>query len=310
MYRSICYIDQHVPMDFRQLEMFLAVADNSSFTLAGKQLHVAQSAISRKVKMLEQELGECLFKRVNKRIYLTPAGEIMLRYSRKVFQDLRNASLEVSEIGQMKRGTVRIGAGMTACMHLLPPVLEKFRTLYPNIETQVITGTAEVLLYQLRNNLLDLGVLTMPVKQADLQTIPFYTEEMVLAVSPKHPVLSKRRSIAVRDLANYPMILFNRGAATRELLDRFFEQAGIVPQVAMESESVATIAPLVQIDLGVSILPIRVVLGPAKRKELHFLRLSDVRLVRQLGLVFQKSDYQPRAIRELISLFCASEQAL
>jgi LysR family transcriptional regulator, cyn operon transcriptional activator len=296
-------------MDFRQLEMFLAVAENSSFTLAGRHLHVAQSAISRKVGMLEEELGESLFKRVNKRIYLTPAGEVMLRYSRRVFQDLRTAALEVSEIGQMKRGSVRIGAGMTACMYVLPPVLEKFRSLYPNIETQVVTGTAENLLYQLRNNLLDLGILTLPVAQPDLQTIAFRTEEMVVLVSARHPTLAKRKSMPVKELAQHPLILFNRETATRKLLDKFFEQSGIRPLVAMESESVATIAPLVRINLGISIVPLPVAIEPSTRKELHHIRLSDVTFTRQIGLVCQRSDYQPRAIRELIDLFRASEQS-
>src|ERR1700722_12857867 len=133
-------------MDLRQLEMFDAVASNSSFTLAGQQLHVAQSAISRKIRQLEQELGDRLFTRIHKRVYLTPAGEVMLRYTRRVFQELRNATLEVTEMSQLKRGTLRIGSGMTACMYLLPPVIEKFRSRYPNVEIQVVTGTAETLI--------------------------------------------------------------------------------------------------------------------------------------------------------------------
>lgn len=296
-------------MDFRQLEMFLAVAENSSFTVAGRQLHVAQSAISRKVGMLEEELGESLFKRVNKRIYLTPAGEIMLRHARRIFQDLRTAALEVSEIGEMKRGTVRIGAGMTACIYVLPPVLETFRSRYPNIETHVVTGTAENLLYQLRNNLLDLGVLTLPVTQPDLQTIPFRTEEMVVLVSARHPTLSKRKRMPAKELADHPIILFDRGTATRKLLDRFFEEAGVRPEIIMESESVATIAPLVRINLGISIVPLPVAVEPSTRSGLHYIRVSDFNFTRQIGIVCQRSDSQPRAIRELISLFLESEQA-
>lgn len=296
-------------MDFRQLEMFLAVAENSSFTVAGRQLHVAQSAISRKVGMLEEELGESLFKRVNKRIYLTPAGEIMLRYARRIFQDLRTAALEVSEIGEMKRGTVRIGAGMTACIYVLPPVLETFRSRYPNIETHVVTGTAENLLYQLRNNLLDLGVLTLPVTQPDLQTIPFRTEEMVVLVSARHPTLSKRKRMPAKELAEHPIILFDRGTATRKLLDRFFEEAGVRPEIIMESESVATIAPLVRINLGISIVPLPVAVEPSTRSGLHYIRVSDFNFTRQIGVVCQRSDSQPRAIRELIGLFLESEQS-
>src|SRR5205814_8786045 len=89
-------------MDLRQLEMLIAVAENSSFTLAGQQLRVAQSAVSRKIGMLEQELGGRLFARVNKKVFVTPAGETLLRYARRVFQDLRNASLEISEITHLE----------------------------------------------------------------------------------------------------------------------------------------------------------------------------------------------------------------
>lgn len=292
-------------MDLRQLEMFRAVAENASFTLAGEQLHVAQSAISRKIKMLEIELGDQLFKRVNKRIFLTPAGDTMLRYTRRIFQELRNAALEVSDLAEMKRGKLRIGSGMTACMSLLPPVIERFQTRYPKIDIQVVTGSADMLLLQIRNNILDIGVLTLPVSSTDLEVVPFTTEEMVVVVSPKNRKLKNRRTMKAAELAEHPMILFNHGSSTRMLLDQYFERIGVSPIVAMESESVATIKPLVQINLGVSLLPLRAVQPEARRGELHYLRISDVKLSRNIGLVFHKSDYQPKALRELIELFQA-----
>lgn len=292
-------------MDLRQLEMFRAVAENASFTLAGEQLHVAQSAISRKIKMLEIELGDQLFKRVNKRIFLTPAGETMLRYTRRIFQELRNAALEVSDLAEMKRGKLRIGSGMTACMSLLPPVIERFQARYPKIDIQVVTGSADMLLLQIRNNILDIGVLTLPVSSTDLEVVPFTTEEMVLVASPKNRKFRNRRTMKAAELADYPMILFNHGSSTRMLLDQYFERIGVSPIVAMESESVATIKPLVQINLGVSLLPLRAVQPEARRGELHYVRVSDVKLSRNIGLVFHKSDYQPKALRELIELFQA-----
>jgi DNA-binding transcriptional LysR family regulator len=295
-------------MDFRQLEMFVAVAENLSFTQAGEHLRVAQSAISRKIKLLEDELGEPLFKRVSRRVYLTPAGEVMLRYARRIFQDLRNAQLEVSELSSMNRGVVRIGSGMTACMYLLPPVLEKFRARFPHIDTQVTTGSSEAMLGLIRGHQIDLGVLTLPVPAADLRVIPFTTEKMVVVTSPRHPALARRRLLKARELAEHPVILFSRGTATRRLLEDFFARAGIHPRVAMESESVATIKPLVQIDLGISILPQRAVAADTARKELHALTISDYELTREIGLVFYDSDYQPRALRELIKMFCAATQ--
>jgi DNA-binding transcriptional LysR family regulator len=290
-------------MDLRQLEMLIAVAENRSFTLAGQQLHVAQSAVSRKIGMLEQELGERLFARVNKKVYVTPAGETLLRYARKVFQDLRNASLEISEITHLERGQFRIGAGMIACMYLLPPVLEKFRVLYPKIDLQVITGVTDALLPQVRNNSIELGVFTLPVQFPDVEVIPFCTEEMVVVASQKHPVLSKKKWIRATEIEQYPLIVFPEGARTRKVLDHFFEETGISPHISMEAENVATIKPLVKIDLGISIIPYPAVAEETKRRELHCLRIRDYKLTRQVGLVYHKGDHQPKVLAELIRLF-------
>jgi len=290
-------------MDFRQLQMFQAVAENLSFTLAGRQLFVAQSAISRKIRLLEDELGQKLFKRVNKRIFLTPAGEVMRRYSHQIFQDLRNAALEVSDIAQWNKGVIRIGSGMTACMYLLPPVIEKFQARYPKLEVRVVTGTSETLIPQICNSALDVGILTLPVKSSDLEVVPFTTEELVIVTSPRHRVLAKKRNVAAEELKGYPMILFNPGTATRQLIDEYFARIGLEPRIVMVSENVATIKPLVRINLGISLLPLPAVTIEAKRGELHYLRIRGERLTRDIGLVTHKDDYKPKALLELMALF-------
>ena len=99
------------------------------------------------------------------------------------------------------------------------------------------------------------------------------------------------------------MILFNTGSATRSLIDDYLRRIGIQPEVAMESESVATIKPLVRVNLGVSLLPLASVAAEAKRGELVYLRLADHRLTRDIGVVFHKSNYQPKPLLELIDLF-------
>lgn len=294
-------------MDLRQLEMFIAVADNSSFTSAGRQLHVAQSAISRKIGLLEHELGEKLFKRVNKRIFITPAGDMFLRYARKIFQDLRNATLEISKFSRLEWGHLRIGAGMMACTYILPPVLEKFRALHPRIELEVATGSTDALLAKLRNNSIEVGVFTLPIRGPDLEVVPLCEEEMVVVVSRKNPGLSKRRWINAEEIPKYPLITFPREARTRAVLDQFFEKAGIAPRILMESENVATIKPLVKIDMGISIIPLCAVVEESKRKELHYLRIRGHRIARQLGLVHLKSDSTPIVLSELLRLFREAE---
>ena len=290
-------------MDLRQLEMAIAVADNASFTRASQQLYVAQSAISRKIKLLEEELGEPIFKRVNKKIYVTPAGHTLLRYARRIFLDMRNAKLEISEIAHLERGQLRVGAGMLACTYILPPVLEKFKALHPRIDLEVITAPTDALLSKLNDNLIELGVFTLPIKHADLQVVPLITEEMVVVTSPKHPVLSQKDKMNAEELQDYPLILFPKGARTRNVLDEFFNDVGIAPHIAMEAENVALIKPLVKIDLGISIIPVRSVSEELQRGELHCLKIKDHRLTRQVGLVYHKADFIPKMLSELIRLF-------
>lgn len=290
-------------MDLRQLEMALAVAENASFTQASRQLYVAQSAISRKIKLLEDELGEPLFTRSSKKVYVTPAGETLLRYARNIFQDLRNASLEISEIAHLERGQLRIGAGMIACTYILPPVLERFKALHPRIELEVVTGPTDALLTKLRDNSIELGVFTLPIQYADLEVVPLRTEEIVVVTSAKHPVLSKKRWIKAEEIQHYPLIMFPKGAHTRNVLEEFFRRASITPRVAMEAENVATIKPLVKIDLGISLIPFQSVAEEVKRRELHCLRIRNHKVTRQVGLVYHKSNHLPKILMELIRLF-------
>jgi DNA-binding transcriptional LysR family regulator len=290
-------------MDLRQLEMFVAVAENSSFTLAGQQLHVAQSAISRKIRMLEEELGEQLFKRIKKRIYLTEAGSVLLRYSRRIFQELRAAAVEVSDYAHLQRGTVKIAAGLTACVYLVPPVLEDFLKIYPNIEVLVSTDLTEALVERLRHGSIDLGVLTLPISSPDLEVVPVFREELVVVSSGRHPQLSKRHSISAHELSQYPMILYVKGASMRTLVERFFVETDIAPRIVMESESFATIKPLVEINLGISILPFCAVQAEVRRGELHCIHVDNHTLSRRIGLVFQKAQYRPKLVAELVRLF-------
>jgi len=216
---------------------------------------------------------------------------------------MRNAKLEISEIAHLERGQLRVGAGMLACTYIIPPVLEKFKALHPRIDLEVITAPTDTLLSKLNDNLIELGVFTLPIKHADLQVVPLITEEMVVVTSPKHKILSQKTRMNAEELQDYPLILFPREARTRNVLDEFFHDVGISPRVVMEAENVALIKPLVKIDLGISIIPLRSVSEELDRGELHCLKIKNHRLIRQVGLVYHKSEYIPKMLSELIRLF-------
>ncbi len=186
-------------MDISQLKMFLSVVEQGGFNKAAAKLYISQSAISRKISLLEAELREKLFLRVGNRIMLTPAGEALVRHSRFILRQIKTATVEISDIANLKSGELSIGAGMTACVYLLPPVLKKFRETFNQVDVKVFTGGTDDLVSKIRDGRIDLGILTLPIVGDDLLITKLLTEELVIVVSQDHP-WSKRSQIKAAEL--------------------------------------------------------------------------------------------------------------
>ncbi|GAB4229561.1 MAG: LysR family transcriptional regulator [Acidobacteriota bacterium] len=288
-------------MDFRQLEMFKAVVETGSFTKAGEKLYVSQSAISRQISLLEHELGDRLFRRSHRRLLLTPTGEVLLHHAQKIFHELRRLKTELADLAEMRRGRLHLAGGMSVCTYLFPELLKTYKELYPNIDVRIATGITEEILRMLREDQVDLALLSLPFDDPDLEVIPVLQEELVLVTNRSHP-LAHRERVTFADLAPYTFIHFERGSNTRRLLDRIFEKAGVEFENTMELQNVEITKPLVAKGLGISIVPY-----PAVRRdptgELAWRRIDDRRIFRELGWVYLKSDYLPKAVTMLLALF-------
>lgn len=289
-------------MDLRQLEMFQAIVETGSFTKAGEKLYVSQSAISRQIKLLEEELGDQLFKRIHKRVYLTPTGEVVLQYCHKVFRELRQLAAEISDLTQLRRGTLHLAGGMSVCTYLFPPLLKRYQDLYPNIELSIATGFVEEILRMLRANEVDLALLTLPYDEPGLEVVPALAEEMVLVMNPEHPLASKQE-ISFADLTPYTFIHFEKGSNTRRLLDQIFEEEQVYFRNSMELQNVEITKPLVEKGLGISIIPYPAVARNKSRESLSYSRIGGRRIYRELGWIYLKSDYMSYAVKQLLVLF-------
>ena len=289
-------------MDLRQLEMFQAIVESGSFTKAGQRLHVSQSAISRQINLLEEELGVQLLMRSNKHVFLTEAGKTLLKHCYRIFRDIEEAVLAVSQNEKVGSGTLRVGGGMSVCSFLLPQILKEYKTLYPNIALTVTTGTSEPTILKIRNNEVDVGVLTLPVESQDLEVASVFREEMVVVTSHNHP-LSKKTEVTPEEIASMPLILFERGSNTRKIIDQFFDKHDISPQIIMEMENVEIIKPLVDIGLGITIIPYQSIVREVEAGTLHYARISGHPLYRKLGLVMLKMNYRPIPLQRIVTLF-------
>jgi DNA-binding transcriptional LysR family regulator len=289
-------------MDLRQLEIIRAIAETGSFTAAGHKLHVSQSAISRQILLLEEELKEPVFLRVGRRIRITPAGEALLQLSTRVFQDLNDTIAGITDSQESLRGQVRLLGGMTVCLYVLPPLLTELKRHHPNIDLKLVTGSSDRCIQHLRAGTGDLALLTLPVDQPDMVAIPVMQEELMLVTAARHP-LSRKRKILPQDLVRQPFVLFESGSNTRRVVDEFFMTARIEPQIVMETENVEIIKAMVRNGIGISIIPFQSVTRDVSSGHLFCARIEGRSLVRETGWVYPKMSRTPRTVQEVIRAF-------
>ena len=289
-------------MDLRQLEIIRAIAETGSFTAAGEKLHVSQSAISRQILILEDELGEPVFHRIGRRIRITPAGESLLQLSHRVFRDLQETVSAISDTREALGGSIGLVGGMTVCLYVFPALLAEVRRIHPNLDMRVTVGSTLRSIEMLRSGAGDLGLLTLPIAASDLVSVPLLTEELLLATYPSHPLASQKK-IVPADLEGQPFVLFETGSITRQIVDEFFARERISPPIIMETENVEIIKAMVRSGLGISIIPWQAAVADVTTRQLFCSRITGASLVRQTGWLYPKMGRLPRAVTEVIRVF-------
>jgi DNA-binding transcriptional LysR family regulator len=289
-------------MDLRQLEIVQAVAATGSFTGAGRKLNVSQSAISRQILLLEEEMNETIFLRIGRRIRITPAGDALVRLSHRVFGDIKETVTLIGESQRLLSGTLRLAGGMTVCMYVFPTLLQEYRRHHSAIEIKLITGTSQRLLQEIRTGAADVGFITLPVNETELVTLPAMEEEMLLVTHPSHP-LSKKKRIVPQDLLQQPFVLFEAVSNSRRVVDAFFVKEQIEPRIVMETENVEILKALVRSEMGITIIPYQAVAREVRSGQLFCARISGTRLLRQTGWVYQRSNRIPRMLDELFRAY-------
>jgi DNA-binding transcriptional LysR family regulator len=289
-------------MDLRQLEILQAIAETGSFTACGRKLHVSQSAISRQIALLEDELGEPLFLRVGRQVRMTPAAESLVQLGQRVFQDVRDTVGSITDHTRALRGTLRLVGGMTVCLYVFPPLLKHMKRVYPELDVRVTVASASRSVEEIRAGRMDAGLLTLPVEESDLVTMPVLREELLLVTMPTHP-LAKKRRIVPQDLNGEPFVLFEAGSATRRVIDSFFIAEKIEPTIVMDTENVEIIKAMVKTGLGIGIVPYQAVAREVRAKQFFCARIEGHELVRETGWVYARASRVPRVIHELLKAF-------
>src|SRR4029077_17131047 len=216
------------------------------------ELNPPPPAVSMHVSQLEQRLGLSLLERVGKRAFPTRAGEVLLSHADRALRELEAGVERVQELRGVVAGRVRLGTSASISIYLLPPALRRFRARYPETEVVIVTGNAAEITRAVVANELDVGIVSLPVRDRELAVTPFFRDELV-AIAPPDARWRRVKSADAPTLAGHPLILFEAGATLRRVIDGWFHRAGVAPRSPMELGNTEAIKKLVEAGLGLSV---------------------------------------------------------
>ena len=242
-------------MELRQLEHFVALAEEKSFTKAARRMNIVQSGLSMSIRSLEEELGSKLFERNARGVALTPAGEAMLPEARRAISAVDSARVAVDATRGLLRGTLAVGVAQASDPGRVARLVGRFHDDYPGVTVRVVQGSAETLMSAVREGAVDIALCGKPLAmKAPLNCITLVRAPFVLACGPKH-ALATRDRVTLKDLASERFIDMGIGWTSRQLTDRAFGQAGMKREIVCELDDVLLLMQMVEEGLGVAIIP-------------------------------------------------------
>ncbi len=242
-------------LELRQLRYFVEVAEREHISEAAEHLHVAQSAISRQIANLEEELGTPLFERIGRNVKLTPIGKIFLEHTITALKAIDFAAKQVEEFLDPAKGTIKIGFPTSLASYVLPTVISAFKKEYPDVSFHLRQGSYKYLIEAVKNRELNLAFLgPLPPKDELINTTILFSEN-VHALLPANHSLAKNEKLNLVDLRNDNFVLFPEGYILHKVVLDACRSAGFVPTITSEGEDMDALKGLVAAGIGVTLLP-------------------------------------------------------
>jgi LysR family hydrogen peroxide-inducible transcriptional activator len=241
-------------MELHQLRYFVAVAEAGSFTRAAERCGVAQPSLSQQIQTLEKKLRQQLFDRLGRRVLLTEAGKELLGRATAILASVDEAERSLRDGLEPGTGRLAVGAIPTVAPYLLPPVLTGFLRRYPGVEIHLQEDLTPHLLAALREGELDLAVMSSPILDEHFRVEPLRTEPLLVTL-PRGHRLAHKRSLTLKDLDDERFILLSEMHCLGEQVAGYCRQHDFAPRVACRSAQIATVQRLIELGLGISLLP-------------------------------------------------------
>lgn len=287
-------------MDLFQLETFLAVAREGSFSKAAKKLYRTQPAISQTVRKLEDEIGEPLFDRSSREGILTDAGKVLEEYAERLLNMRGEAMAALGELRQLERGRLSIGANEVTCLYLLP-MLDKYRDRCPLVSIAVQRCLASHIPEELMNRGIELGLITYKVDQPELRSVIIYKDELVFVMPPTHP-LAGAGQLSITQLGAEVFVAHNVPSPYRARVIDTFKHKNVPLHMHIELPTVEAIKKFVGRERGLALLPGISVEDELARGELVSAKVKELAFERKVRIVYRRNSALSHAARAFLDV--------
>jgi DNA-binding transcriptional LysR family regulator len=290
-------------VDLHRLRTFQALSETLHFRHAAERLGITQSAVSQQIASLEKDLGATLFERIGRRVYLTPAGEVLAREAVKVLSTVSRAREAVGAVSKGDAGRLRVGASTTPGIYLLPEVLGRFRTGFPLIELDFkIANSSRIEALSVANEF-DLGVCGFRPTHEELFEVELGEDRITAVAAPA--LIGKTRRVRPGDLARWPLVARERGSATRTAVERALASLGVELVPAFELPSPEAIVRAAEAALGYAFVSARAAGEAIEMGRLVEIRVHGLDVRRSLFAVYHRDKQVTPPMRELMDLLRA-----
>ncbi len=271
-------------MDTGQLQAFITVAECRSFSKAAEQLYLTQSAVSKRIAMLESNLGIALFERFGQRIQLTDTGQELLNDARDILDKVSQMQHHSDISKQYIAGKLRVATSHHIGLHRLPPILQRFVQKYPDVRLDMHFTDSEIACEEVGQGVFDLAIATLPQNaHRNIIATPLWEDELVIVFGKNYP-MHRYANATAEILVKYPAILPDKDTFTRRIIDGVFNDTGIHYQLAFSTNYLETIKVMVAAGLGWSVLP-KMMLNST----LAYRPLPNRKITRKLGIMLHKN---------------------
>jgi DNA-binding transcriptional LysR family regulator len=277
-------------MELQQLKYFREVAEREHVTRAAEKLFVSQSAVSRAVNQLEEELGVPLFYRRGRAIVLSPYGRLFLDHVTRALNVLESGKRLLNEQTGGESGTVSLGFLHSLGIEMVPRLIKEYRRKHPRIQfALLVQHSGELLMEELVAGSIDL-CLSVPgmFAQSDVAWSHLLDEELLIAMPQSHRLATKR-TLNLRELSSEPFLALSPEHTLRIIFDKLCADSSFLPKIAFEGMDVATLRGLIAAGLGIALLPP----SPARFPGIVEIKLSQPRPIRPLGIGWVEDRYLP-----------------